>query len=104
MEGIIIFFSIIEFLLRLWTADLLYPGRKIAASIRYILSFNGTVELWSIIPFFLPLLFPKGIIVFRIFMVVRILRLFQANKYSDAMSMILIVVKRKRNQLLSSMQ
>lgn len=103
IEAITVFFFVIELVLRVWTADLLFEKGKVAAAIRYLVSFNGMVELWSIIPFFLPLLFPKGIIVFRIFRVVRILRLFQVNQHTDAMSMIIKVVKRKRNQLLSSM-
>ncbi len=103
IEAIIICFFVIEYLLRLWTSDLLYRNNKLLAVIKYIFSFNGIVELWSILPFFLPLLFPKGIVVFRVFRVTRILRLFQANQYSDAMSLILKVIKRKKNQLLSSM-
>lgn len=103
IETIAIIFFLVEFGLRLWTADLLYNKNKPIAAIKYIFSFNGVVELWSIIPFFLPLIFPKGIVVFRMFRVVRILRLFQANQYSDAMSTIVKVIKRKKNQLLSSM-
>lgn len=99
----VIFFSI-ELLLRLWTSTMLYREKsQIAAAFRYLLSFNGMVELWSILPFFLPFVFPSGIIAFRMFRVVRILRLFQANTYSNAMSAIFIVIKRKRLQILSSM-
>lgn len=103
IEGITVVFFAAELALRLWTAEFLYGNRKLPPSLRYLLSFNGVVELLSIVPFFLPLLFPKGIVVFRMFRVVRILRLFQANSYSDALSTIMVVVRRKRNQLLSSM-
>ncbi len=103
IEGVTIFFFTVEFMLRLWTADLLYRRSRVRSAFRYAVSFNGIVELLSIIPFFLPFIFPKGIIAFRMFRVVRILRLFQANTYSDSLSTILIVLRRKRNQMLSSM-
>ena len=103
IEATTVVFFTIELALRLWTADFLYGEGKIKSAIRYLFSFNGIVELWSILPFYLPILFPKGIIAFRVFRVVRMLRLFQVNTYSDSMSTIFIVIKRKRNQILSSM-
>ena len=103
IETITVLFFTVEFSLRLWTADLLYGKGRIASAVRYVFSFNGVVEFLSIAPFYMPLLFPTGIIAFRMFRVVRILRLFQANAYSDSLSTILIVLKRKRNQILSSM-
>jgi len=103
IEAITIIFFTIELILRLWTADLLYNEKPLVSIVKYLFSFNGIIEFWSIVPFYLPMVFPKGIIAFRMFRVVRILRLFQANTYSDAMSTILIVIKRKRNQMLSSM-
>lgn len=103
IETMTVIFFTIELILRLWTSDLLYGQRKIVSIAKYLVSFNGIIEVWSIIPFYLPIVFPKGIIAFRMFRVIRILRLFQANSYSDAMSTILIVIKRKKNQILSSM-
>lgn len=103
IETITVIFFTVELLLRLWTADFLYGKGKIKSAIKYLFSFNGVVELWSILPFYLPILFPKGIIAFRVFRVVRMLRLFQVNTYSDSMSTIFIVIRRKRNQILSSM-
>ena len=93
----------IELGLRLWTANFLYGDGQIKSAIKYLLSFNGLVELCSILPFYLPLIFPTGVVAFRMFRVVRMLRLFQVNTYSDSMSTIFVVVKRKRNQILSSM-
>ncbi len=103
LELITVVFFTIELTLRLWTADLLYGGGGIASSLKYLVSFNGIIEFLSIVPFFMPLVFPTGMIAFRIFRVARILRLFQANAYSDATAAIFIVIKRKRNQILSSM-
>ncbi len=103
LEIITVVFFTVELALRLWTADYLYGRSRIASALRYLVSFSGIIELLSIFPFYLPLLFPKGLIAFRIFRVARILRLFQANAYSDATSAIMIVIKRKRILILSSM-
>lgn len=92
-----------EYALRLWTADYLYPGlERVRAAGKYILSFNGIVELLAFLPFFLPFFFPSGAVAFRMFRVVRILRLFRINAYYDALNVIGDVIKGKRGQILSS--
>ena len=93
----------VELVLRLWTADFLFNCGRIASATKYAISFNGIVEILSIVPFYLPMVFPTGIIVFRMLRVIRVLRLFQANTYSDAMSTILVVLKQKRGQIMSSL-
>ncbi len=103
IEAITVIFFTVELLLRLWTAGFLYKNRNVISAIKYLFSFNGVVEVLSIVPFFLPLVFPKGIVAFRMFRVIRILRIFQINSYSDALSTVMLVIRRKRNQLLSSM-
>ncbi len=103
VEAVTVGFFTVELALRLWTADFLYGKGRVESALRYLSSFSGVVEVLSIVPFFLPFFFPKGVVAFRIFRVARILRLFQANVYSDAVSTIAIVMRRKKNQLLSSM-
>lgn len=92
-----------EYVLRVWTAEYLYP--KVSernAKIKYILSFNGIIDLLSFLPFYLPVMFPTGIVAFRMFRVIRILRLFRINAYYDALNVIGDVLKRKKDQILSS--
>ena len=93
----------IEYALRLWTAEYLYPmeGRE-KAMLRYVFSFAGIVDLISFLPYYLPVFFPAGAVAFRMFRVIRILRLFRVNAYYDALSVIGDVIKGKRDQLLSS--
>ena len=93
----------IELMLRLWTADFLFGRGRVVSGVKYLFSWNGVIELLSIIPFYLPFLFPAGIVAFRMFRVARILRLFQANAYSNAMNTIIVVLRRKRSQILSSL-
>ncbi len=92
-----------EYVLRIWTAEYLYSDLgKGKAKLRYIGSFNGIIDLLSFLPFYLPVIFPAGIVVFRIFRVVRILRLFRINAYYDALNVIGDVLRRKKDQILSS--
>lgn len=92
-----------EYLLRVWTAEFLYPGTgRFRASVRYMTSFNGIIDLLSFFPYYLPVFFPQGAVAFRMFRVIRILRLFQINAYYDALNVIGAVLRSKRDQLLSS--
>ena len=93
----------IEYVLRVWTADLLYPditpGR---ARLKFVFSFYGVVDLLTFFPFYLPVVFPAGAVAFRMFRVIRIFRLFRINAQYDAFNVIINVLKEKKNQLLSS--
>lgn len=93
----------VEYLLRLWTAEYLYPREnRFKATLRYICSFGGIIDLLSFLPYYLPVFFPAGVVAFRMFRVIRIFRLFQVNAYYDALNVIGDVIKSKRDQLLSS--
>lgn len=93
----------IEYGLRIWTAEYLYPQKsKKQAVIKYITSFSGIIDMLSFLPYFLPIFFPMGIVAFRMFRVVRIFRLFRVNAYYDALNVIGDVIRGKRDQILSS--
>lgn len=103
IENFTIICFAIEYGLRLWTADLLYPvGSRKRAVEKFIFSFEGIIELLSFLPAFLPFFFPAGITALRIFRVIRILRLFRINAYYDGMNIIKEVLVNKLDQLLSS--
>ena len=93
----------IEYILRVWTAEYLYPNKCTGiARIKYILSVSGIVDLLSFLPNYLPVFFPAGAVAFRMFRVIRILRIFRVNSYYDALNVITEVIRRKRDQILSS--
>lgn len=99
IESATIAIFIIEYILRLWTADLLYPQYKQPkAALRFIISFDGIVDLFTILPFF----FLSGFVAFRILRVVRIFRLFKVNASYDSFHVIATVFKKKKNQIFSS--
>jgi voltage-gated potassium channel len=100
LEGVTGLFFCVEYVLRLWTADQLYPQEKnsLKAAWRFATSLDGIILLLTILPF-LPL---SGFVVFRMLRVVRILRLFKVNQTSDSFNVITSVLYDKRNQIASS--
>ncbi|MBE5906629.1 MAG: ion transporter [Lachnospiraceae bacterium] len=90
----------VEYGLRIWTADLLYPQRgKINARLRFLVSYDGIVDLLTILPWF----FLTGFIVFRMLRVVRILHLFRINAKYDSFNVITSVLYERKNQIASSL-
>ncbi|MBD5459608.1 MAG: potassium channel protein [Lachnospiraceae bacterium] len=94
---------LVEYILRIWTADCLYPEKSYpAAVLGFALSFYGVVDLLTILPYFCPFFIPSGAVVFRMLRVVRILHLFRINSRYDAFNVITEVLRDKRNALVSS--
>ncbi len=89
----------VEYALRIWTADLLYPeiGKR-RAVLRFLFSFEGIVDLLTI----LPILSLSGFAALRFLRVFRIFHLFRINKQYDSFHVITSVLTEKRNQLFSS--
>ena len=103
IETVSVIIFTIEYLLRIWTADLLYPDRTPArARLKYMFSFMAVIDLLAILPYYLPFIFPFDLRVLRTFRVVRLLRIFKINRYTHALSMIAEVFKSKASQLISS--
>ena len=96
-------FFAVDYVLRVWTARCLYPTLTPGkATVRYVSSIGGLIDLASFLPTFLPVFFPSGMVAFRMFRVVRIFRLFRINTYYDSLHVITEVLRSKRQQLLSS--
>ena len=100
--GTVIFFTV-EYILRIFTADFLYPNKKKGmAVIAFLFSFYGIIDFLSFFPFYLPFFTPTGVAVFRLFRVFRIFRLFKINAQFDAFNVIVRVLNEKKTQLMSS--
>lgn len=96
-------FFAVDYVLRVWTARCLYPTLTPGkATVRYVSSVGGLIDLVSFLPTFLPVFFPSGMVAFRMFRVVRIFRLFRINAYYDSLHVITEVLRSKHQQLLSS--
>ena len=101
LDLIITLLFTIEYALRLWTADLLYPKARFPW-LKFVFSASAIIDLFSFLPFYLSGLIPAGMVVFRLIRVARILRLFQVNRFLDPVSAILTVLKKKASLLLAS--
>lgn len=103
VELVTVVFFAIDYVLRIWTAKYLYPNRsEKRAILKYLFSFTGIIDMFSCVPYFLPVFFPSGMVAFRMFRIVRIFRLFRINAYYDSLNVITEVLYSKAQQLLSS--
>lgn len=94
----------IEYALRVWTADHLWPDLSVTgARVKYMLSFMALIDLAAILPFYLPFVIPVDLRVIRVLRLVRLFRIFKVNRYTTALSSIALMFKRKASQLISSM-
>lgn len=100
VEAVTLVLFCVEYVLRIWTADMLYPELSPAkARFRFLVSFDGIVDLCTILPFF----YLSGFIAFRMLRVGRIFHLFRINSVYDSFSIITTVLYEKRNQIFSSL-
>ena len=100
MLSIIIF--TVEYLLRIWTSDLLYPEYgKIKSRVKYIFSFMALVDLFAILPFYIPFITNVDLRMLRLLRLIRMIRIFKLNRYTTSLSVISNVLIRKKEQLIS---
>ncbi|WP_081795274.1 ion transporter [Butyrivibrio sp. MC2021] len=103
IEAVTTFFFAVDYVLRLVSSKELFPNETDGkAAIKYILSFSGIIDLLSFLPYYLPVFFPAGTAVFRMFRIARILRLFRINSYYDQLNVITEILSRKKQQLMAS--
>ena len=94
----------IEYILRVWTSDLLYPQLSpMRARIKYIFSFMAIVDLIAILPLYLLFFIKIDLQALRTLRALRLLRIIKINRYTTALKTITQVFKNKANQLISSM-
>jgi len=93
----------IEYLLRIWTADMLYPALSPwRARLKYVSSPMAIIDLVAILPFYLPMFVAVNLVSLRAIRLVRLLRIFKLNRYTDAMSSIGMVFRSKLQEILVS--
>lgn len=103
VELVTVILFTVEYILRVWTSDYLYPTKtRVRAALAFIFSVTGIVDLLTFFPYYLPIFFPAGAVAFRMFRVIRIFRLFSINSRYDAFSVILDVLNEKKKQIFSS--
>ena len=101
------FFSIIifsvEYILRVWTAELLYENvPPIKAKIKYMFSFMALIDLFAILPFYIPFIIKVDLRILRMLRLVRLSRIIKVNRYTKALYKVIDVVKKKSSELISA--
>lgn len=104
LEALCVAVFSIEYLLRLWTADLLFPESK-HPHIKYMFSLMAIVDLLAILPFYLPFFKAdlRYLRMMRLFRLMRLLRIFKLGRYVDALNIIVKVIKSTMSQLVISL-
>lgn len=93
----------VEYLLRLWSADLKYPSLPpVLARLRFMVTFTAIIDLVSLLPSYISVI-SANFMVLRMLRVLRLLRAFKLNRYTHALRDIADVFKKKASQLISSM-
>ncbi|MDR1794238.1 MAG: ion transporter [Erysipelotrichaceae bacterium] len=103
VETVSVVIFTIEYLARVWTADLKYKRRKyLHPRVKYIFSFMAVIDLVAILPFYLPQVFALDLRALRSLRMLRLLRIFKFNRYTSAMTTIGEVFRKRKSQLASS--
>ena len=102
-EVITVIIFTIEYILRIWTADLLYPESK-HPRLKYCFSFMAIIDLLAILPFYLPFISAdlRFLRMMRLFRLFRLLRVLKLGRYLDALQIIMKVIRTSGPQLIMS--
>ncbi|MDK2908617.1 MAG: voltage-gated potassium channel [Bacteroidales bacterium] len=93
----------LEYILRVWTADLLPKYKKaIVGNLRYIISPLALIDLLSVLPFYLPFI-GVDLRLLRILRIFRFFRLLKIARYIDALSLISKVFRKRKEELIISL-
>ncbi len=93
----------IEYLLRLWTADIKFDHlTHVKALKKEITSPFLLIDLLAILPFYLPMIIPFDLRFLRVLRLTRVLRIFKLHRYSFALNLIGNIWKKKKDILLST--
>lgn len=90
----------LEYILRLYISDLTHPSNnRIRSFFKFILSGSGLIDLLAIIPFYIPFLIQMDLRFLRILRLTKFIRILKVNRYNNSASIILEVIKEKKEEL-----
>jgi len=90
----------IEYLIRIWTAQMLYPKLPLwKARLKFISSPFAIIDLLAIAPFYLPLIFVIDLRFIRALRLLRLLRILKLSRHSESLRMISRVLKNSKAEL-----
>ena len=104
VEIVVVIMFTIEYILRVYTADILYPNKNpVTSRLKYIFSFIAITDLLAFLPFYLSIAFKVDLRVFRFVRVLRIFGILKIHRFTDALGFVNRAIGRKKDQLLSSL-
>jgi len=90
----------IEYLMRLYVSELTYPSKsKFKSVLKFIFSINGLIDLFAVLPFYLPMIIKIDLRFLRTLRLIRILRILKINRYTKSLKLIGSVRKDKKSEL-----
>lgn len=96
----VIIFSL-EYLLRLWTSNIKYKHLgPFKSRIRYIFSAFGLIDLFAILPFYIPYIIKADLRFLRILRLMRLFRILKLGEYMSSLQLIGKVLFNKKEELL----
>jgi voltage-gated potassium channel len=99
-----VFVFSVEFLCRLWVADIRYPSKnKWLPYKRFLMTPMAWIDLLAILPFFVPFFIQVDLRHIRILRIVRLLRVFNLSKYSHSLRLINRIIIEKRQELTATL-
>lgn len=91
----------LEYVLRIWSCkENLKYKRPISGRLRFIFTPLLLVDLFAILPFYLPMFIPFDLRFIRAVRLIRLFRLFKLGRYSEAIKLFGKVLKAKKEELL----
>lgn len=102
IDKICVTIFIIDYILRLITADFKYDSHTAISFIRYPFSFMAIIDILSILPSFI--LLNKGLKLLRLFRMaraLRVVRVFKVLRYSKSFDIIISVIRRSKESLIA---
>jgi len=99
----------IEYVLRFWTSDLLYPDsrNKVHSSVKYFFSLSGLIDLLATLPFYLSAIGPiagdfRFLRAGKLLRSLRLLRILKLSKYSKSLGLLGEIITEKKSDLLAA--
>jgi voltage-gated potassium channel len=89
-----------EYLLRLSVAHLTHPAKsRFRSMINYATSTYGLIDLFAILPFYLPMVFKIDLRFIRVLRLIRIARILKVGHYSESLRILKQVILDKKAEL-----